>query len=204
MPQVGTKRAANFSNAKGKTLSTFIDFFLCGGQRQVAAAGLLAPAEEPGPGRAAAVRQDPGRASIPTPARWPAARTRPSSSGQLTILLNAPYPSPCDKLGAPLNCTVVNGKAKSTGGGTGGSTPNPSSSATSSTGTGPVGTSTTGPATATGGSGGSVAGQVVNVASDSSGRAPLGVMTAIAIIIAIVAPPALGIWLRRRKLRVSR
>ncbi len=99
---------------------------------------------------------------------------------------------------------MVNGKAKSTGGGTGGSTPNPQL----------VGhlehRHRAGrdldhrPGHRHGGSGGSVAGQVVNLASDSSGRAPLGVMTAIAIIIAIVAPPALGIWLRRRRVRVSR
>ena len=128
-----------------------------------------------------------------------------NSSGQLTLLLNAPYPSPCDKLGAPLNCTVVNGKAKSTGGGTRRLDAQPQL----------VGhhqhRHRARPDLAdrpghrhTGGSGGSVAGQVVNVASDSSSRAPLGVMTAIAIVIAIAAPPALGIWLRRRKLRVSR
>lgn len=204
VPKLGTKAPPTFSDAKGKTLSTFIDFFLCGGQRQVAPLGYSPLPKNLVQGGLLQSDKIPGHIAGPNPSTL-AGCPNPTinSSGQLTILLNAPYPSPCDKLGAPLNCTVVNGKAKSTGGGTG-STPNPSSSATSSTGTGPVGTSTTGPATATGGSGGSVAGQVVNVSSDSSGRAPLGVMTAIAIVIAIVAPPALGIWLRRRKLRVSR
>ena len=205
VPKLGTKQPPTFSDAKGKTLSTFIDFFLCGGQRQVAPLGYSPLPKNLVQGGLLQSSKIPGHIAGPNPSTLAGcANPTINSSGQLTILLNAPYPSPCDKLGAPLNCTVVNGKAKSTGGGTGGSTPNPSSSATSSTGTGPVGTSTTGPATATGGSAGSVAGQVVNVASDSSGRAPLGVMTAIAIIIAIVAPPALGIWLRRRKLRVSR
>jgi ABC-type phosphate transport system substrate-binding protein len=204
VPKLGTKEPPTFSDAKGKSLSTFIDFFLCGGQRQVAPLGYSPLPKNLVQGGLLQSDRIPGHIAGPNPSTL-AGCPNPTfnSSGQLTLLQDAKYPTPCQKVTAPLNCTVVNGKAKSTGGGTGGSTPNPSSSATTSTGTGPVGT-TTGPATTTGGSGGSVAGQVVNVASDSSSRAPLGVMTAIAIVIAIAAPPALGIWLRRRRVRVSR
>jgi ABC-type phosphate transport system substrate-binding protein len=203
VPKLGTKQPPTFSNAKGKSLSTYIDYFLCAGQQKVSILGYSPLPKNLVQGGLLQSGKIPGHIAGPNPSTLSGcANPTINSSGQLTILLNAPYPSPCDKLGAPLNCKVVNGKAKSTGGGTGGSTANPTASATSSTGTG---TSPTGPATtSTGGSGGSVAGQVVNVASDSSSRAPLGVMTALAIVIAIAAPPALGIWLRRRKLRVSR
>ena len=42
-------------------------------------------------------------------------------------------------------------------------------------------------------------GQVVNLASDSSNQAPLGVITALGIVMAIAVPPALAAWLRRQR-----
>src|SRR5258708_35636872 len=39
VPRAGTHQPTNFSNAKGKSLSTFVDFFLCAGQREVSALG---------------------------------------------------------------------------------------------------------------------------------------------------------------------
>jgi ABC-type phosphate transport system substrate-binding protein len=205
VPRLGKKAPPTFSDAKGKSLSTFIDFFLCGGQRQVAPLGYSPLPMNLVKGGLLQSDHIPGHIAGPNISTLAGCPNPTFTNGVLTLLKDAPYPSPCDKVTAPLNCTVVNGKAKSTGGGTGGSsTPDPTSSTSTGTGTGPV-SSTTGPATTdTGGSGGSVAGQVVNVASDSSSRAPLGVLTAVAIVVAIAAPPALGIWLRRRKLRVSR
>ncbi|HEX3490387.1 MAG TPA: substrate-binding domain-containing protein, partial [Streptosporangiaceae bacterium] len=210
VPRSGTKVPPTFSSAKGKSLSTFIDFFLCAGQKQVASLGYSPLPKNLVQGGLSRSGQIPGHVTGPNPNTLAGcANPTINSRGQLTLLLNAPQPSPCDKVTAPLNCTVVNGKAKSTGGGTGGgsSTANPTASSSTGTGTGtsPGGGTTTGPATTnTGGAGGSVAGQVVSVSSDSSSRAPLGIMTALAIVAAIAAPPALGMWLRRRKLRASR
>ncbi len=39
VPRAGTHRPTNFTAAKGKTLSTFINYFLCAGQQEVAALG---------------------------------------------------------------------------------------------------------------------------------------------------------------------
>jgi ABC-type phosphate transport system substrate-binding protein len=207
VPKLGKKQPPTFSNAKGKSLSTFIDFFLCGGQRQVAQLGYSPLPMNLVKGGLRQSDDIPGHVTGPNINTLAGCPNPTFTNGVLTLLKNAPYPSPCDKVTAPLNCTVVNGKAKSTGGGTGGggSTANPTSSASAPAGTVPSGGTTTGPATTdTGGAGGIVAGEPQTVASDSASRAPLGIMTALAIVAAIAAPPALGIWLRRRKLRVSR
>jgi hypothetical protein len=119
----------------------------------------------------------------------------------LTLLKTAPQPSPCDKLGAPLNCVVKNGKAvaagtgtgtgtkASSGAATGGATSSSSAAGAGSSTLGPGGTAATGPVSA----------QVVNLASDQASQTALGVLTALGIIAAVVIPPALGVWLRRRR-----
>src|SRR5262249_59657864 len=59
------------------------------------------------------------------------------TNGKLTLLLHAPQPSPCDKVGEPLNCIVVNGKATTPGAGTSAS-PSPGSASPSPGVFGPV------------------------------------------------------------------
>jgi phosphate transport system substrate-binding protein len=202
VPRKHTHQPTNFTPAKGKSLSTFIDYFLCAGQREVAAlgysplplnlvqGGLLQSSDIPG--------------AIPGPNRTTLAGcNNPTfTHGKLTLLLNAPQPSPCDKLGEPLNCHVVNGKAVAgAGSGSGSSSASPGASASASPGTGGVvpGTGTspgsTGPV--------AVTGQVVNVSATSPNKLMLGVLTALAIVLAVVAPPALSTWLRRRRRQAS-
>jgi len=194
VPRAGTHEPTNFSNAKGKSLSTFIDYFLCAGQREVAAlgysplplnlvvGGLLQSSKIPG--------------AIPGPNRTTLAGcNNPTfTNGRLTLLLNAPQPSPCDKVGEPLNCIVVNGKATKPGSGS--PSPGTSGSTSPATAVGPSGApsptaSSTGPI--------AVTGQVVNVAPDSPNKLMLSVLTALAIVLAVTAPPALTTWLRRRR-----
>jgi len=44
-----------------------------------------------------------------------------------------------------------------------------------------------------------VTGQVVNVGASSPNKLMLSVLTAMAIVLAVMVPPALGGWLRRRR-----
>jgi len=91
---------------------------------------------------------------------------------------------------------VVNGKATKPGAGSGSPSPGASGGPTSSAGSGP-----TGPSTGQPGASGPVAvsGQVVNVAAQTPNKLVLSVLTAMAIVLAVVVPPTLGAWLRRRR-----
>ena len=212
VPRSGGQESSFFkgSPGAGKSLSTYINFFLCAGQRQskdlgysplplnLVKGGLEQNAHIPGHGSIADINK---YSSCPNPT---------FTNGKLTILLKAPYPSPCQKLGAPLNCVVKNGKAVSTGGGTGGgggggggssksgNTKNNSGS-TGNTNPATGGATGTGPTT----SAANVTGSVVNLASNGTDRALLGALTALAVLMAVAAPPAVGSWLRRRKQRAG-
>jgi hypothetical protein len=116
-------------------------------------------------------------------------------NGRNILLATAPFPSPCQKLGAPLNCVVKNGKAVAAGS----SASSAGAQATSSASAGTTGTGTsTGTGTTTGATG-PVTGVVVNLAGDHSNQAALGALTAFGIILAVALPPGLAAWLRRRR-----
>jgi ABC-type phosphate transport system substrate-binding protein len=197
VPRSGTKQPPNFTGSKGATLSKFIDFFLCAGQQQSAPLGyspLPLNLVQGGLGQADAI---PGHVTGPNQQTLAGCDNPTFTNGQLTVLKDAPQPSPCDKVGEPLDCVVVDGKASTPGGAHPGSSVSasagPSSSASAGA-VGPVAAASPTVSTAT-----NVTGTVVNVASDSASRAPLGVLTALAIVAAIAVPPALGLWLRRRR-----
>jgi len=197
VPRQGTHLPTNFSAAKGKTLSTFINYLLCAGQREVAALGYSPLPLNLVKGGLLQVDKIPGHVSAsigncPNPT---------FTNGVLTLLTTAPQPSPCDKFGEPLNCVVVNGKATKPGAG---GTPTPGASAT-----GPVPTSAaTAPAAgSTGPAAGApvpVTGQVVLVSASSPNKLLLSVLIAVMIVIAVIAPPMLGHWLRRRRRQATR
>ncbi|MFI9270129.1 substrate-binding domain-containing protein [Kitasatospora sp. NPDC052896] len=112
-----------FNNQKGAALSQFLSYVLCAGQgagidaigyspipRGLVRGGLLQTAHIPG--NTSTV--DPNTlANCPNPTF--------NAAGQLTILVNAPQPSPCDHQGEPLTCTVTNGQPSSGGSGSAGS-----------------------------------------------------------------------------------
>ena len=191
-PRQGTHLPVNFSSAKGKTLSAFVNYLLCAGQREVAALGYSPLPLNLVKGGLLQVDKIPGHIS----ASISNCHNPTFTNGVLTLLTTAPQPSPCDKFGEPLNCVVVNGKATTPGAGSG--SPSPS---TSSTAPAPAG----GPTPVTGTNGQSpntsvpVAGKVVLVGANSANRLMLSVLTAIVIIIAVIVPPMLGSWLRRRR-----
>jgi ABC-type phosphate transport system substrate-binding protein len=90
VPKLGTKQPPTFSDAKGKTLSTFIDFFLCGGQRQVAPLGYSPLPKNLVQGGLLQSSKIPGHIAGPNPSTLAGcANPTINSSGQLTILLNA-------------------------------------------------------------------------------------------------------------------
>jgi ABC-type phosphate transport system substrate-binding protein len=187
------------SNDPGKTLSTYIDYYLCAGQQYSAelgysplplglvTGGLLQASKIPG--------------AIPEPSLSHNCDNPTLKNGKLVILADAPYPSKCQKLGAPLDCNS-----------NGSSNPSPSTSpspgSSTGTGNGSGGTGGTNPATGggTGNSGGStsggsgpVTGQVVNLASSDSNPTMFGVLTALEILAVIALPPIVYAVLRRRR-----
>jgi ABC-type phosphate transport system substrate-binding protein len=196
VPRTATREPTNFTTAKGKTLSTFVNYFLCAGQRQVAALGY-----SPLPinlVRGGFIQSDhiPGHVPIPNQSTLGGCDNPTFINGQNILLNTAPQPSPCEKVGEPLNCVVVNGKATKPGAGT----PAPGASG------GPAPTTSAGTSGTDPGQGPSagpvaVTGQVVNVAANSPDKLLLSVLTATLIVMAVALPPTLGTWLRRRRRR---
>jgi ABC-type phosphate transport system substrate-binding protein len=202
VPKSGTKLPNQFSSTPGagKTLSTYIDFFLCGGQQQSAALGYSPLPLNLVQGGLLQSSLIPGAIPGPNPTTLSGCNNPTFTGGQLTILKNAPYPTACQKITAPLNCTLSGGKAKST---TPGSTKTGSTGTSPSSGpTGPAnpagGSNTTGPGT---GTGSPVSGQAVSLAGNGVDQPVFGALTALAIIAAIALPPGVGFWLRRRRRR---
>ncbi len=117
-------RPPNFTDAKGATLSTWANYFLCGGQKQMAALGY-----SPLPinlVRGGLDQVDKIFGAVPTPDRSKlgGCNNPTFQNGKNTLLATAPYPTKCDKLGSPLyGCgTSVSGQqgdgtSTSTGGG---------------------------------------------------------------------------------------
>jgi ABC-type phosphate transport system substrate-binding protein len=194
VPRSGKQLPTNFTTSKGNTLSTWINYLLCGGQAHLAGLGYSPLPANLVSGGLLQNAKIPGSVSI----RFNQLRgcNNPTMvHGQDLLLNRAPFPSPCQKLGAPLNCVVKNGKAVAVGGSTtSGPTSSASAGATSgaTTGTGAV----TGPS---GGPTGPVTGVVVNLAADPSNEITLGVLTALGILLAVAVPPGLAAWLRRRR-----
>lgn len=201
VPRTGTTLPTNFSPAKGKTLSTYITYALCAGQQQMAALGYSPLPLNLVKGGLLQVDHIPGHAPTPNPVTLAGCNNPTFTNGVLTLLKDAPQPSPCDKIGEPLNCVVKNGRATKPG------SPSPISSKSvqpgaSATASGvPTTPVTASPAAGvgTGGATGPPAGQVVNVASVSVNEPLLSALTAVAIVVAITIPPIVGSWLRRRK-----
>jgi len=191
VPRSGKPLPTNFTTAKGKTLSTWVNYLLCAGQAHLDALGYSPLPANLVSGGLLQNAKIPGNVSI----RFNQLRNcgNPTMQNGADVLLNrAPFPTKCQKLGAPLNCTVKNGKAVSTGPSAG-----PTSTASAGATTGTTGTGTgTGP---NAGPTGPVTGVVVNLAADPSNEATLGVLTALGILLAVAVPPGLAAWLRRRR-----
>jgi len=184
-------------SGKGRSLSTFIDYFLCAGQAHVAELGYSPLPLNLVKGGLLQTDFIPGHIAGPNLRTLAGCANPTFTHGVLTLLKNAPLPSPCDKVGEPLNCVVRNGQA--TVPGSGGSGKGKKAGKSASTSAGGTITGTTGTTGATGATGGQVTGQVINLAASQSSQTPLAVVTALGILAAVATPPALAAWLRRRK-----
>jgi ABC-type phosphate transport system substrate-binding protein len=202
VPRAGSKPLPSvFNTGAGRTLSTYINYFLCAGQKQMPALGYSPLPINLVSGAFLQVKQIPGTVGTPNINSYASCGNPTFINGKDVLLNTAPYPTACQKAGAPLNCVVKNGKAVAAGSSAAGhGSSGPSSSSTN-------GTSSSAANPATGGSGTSgptagaanVTGTVVNLASNGTDKALLAVLTALAVVAAVATPPAVGAWLRRRK-----
>src|SRR5262249_31176823 len=114
VPRSGTTLPTNFTTAKGRTLSTFVNFMLCGGQQQMQQLGYSPLPRNLVQRGLVQNAKIPGNVSL----RFSQLRNchNPTmQNGHNILLATAPFPSPCQKRGAPLHCVVKNGKAVATG-----------------------------------------------------------------------------------------
>jgi phosphate transport system substrate-binding protein len=197
VPRAGTQLPANFTAAKGKTLSTFVNYMLCGGQQPMAQLGYSPLPENLVLGGLLQNGHIPGHVAIPSKSSLGSCHNPTMQNGQNILLKDAPFPSACDKLGAPLNCVVRNGHPTTPGPGaspTASAAPAAGSSSTApgAVPTGPGGTATTG-------ANGPVTPVVVDLAASRAGQTTLGLLTAVGVLMAVALPPALAAWLRRRR-----
>ncbi len=210
-PREASKIPPRFNNDKGATLSTFANYILCAGQQNLAQLGYSPLPLNLVKGGLLQSDHIPGHVAGPNLTTLKGCANPTFTNGVLTLLKDAPQPSPCDKLGEPLNCVVVNGKA-TTPGGSGSPTPTqpagssgaPTTAPTPGTASNPVdpgAAPTTGPVPVAGST--PVTGTVVNVSSENMSPAILSILTALAILTAIALPPALSASLRRRRRQVS-
>ena len=140
----------------------------------------------------------PGHVHVPPVSQLVNCNNPTMDHGRNILLATAPFPSPCQKLGAPLHCVVKGGNAVATGASSSGG--GPGKKAASSSASTAAGTTTTGTGTGTTtGATGPVTGVAVNLAGDHSNQAALGALTALGIVLAVALPPGLAVWLRRRR-----
>ncbi|WP_035859339.1 substrate-binding domain-containing protein [Kitasatospora cheerisanensis] len=221
VPRGGTSLPVTpkFTNDKGSALSRYLAYVLCAGQREADDLGYSPIPRNLVRGGLLQTQHIPGNAS-PVDPNTLSNCPNPTfdSAGQLIVLKNAPQPSPCDKKGSPLDCTVQNGQAVKTGGGnnSGGGRTGSGSGGSSGGGAG-----TGGPAAGGGGDAGpqAVDPQTGELVTDSGaggggsgGNAPatvvalggrpqdwlLSTLTALELLGVVTVPPLLAAWWRRR------
>jgi ABC-type phosphate transport system substrate-binding protein len=211
VPRTGSKDPPIFNDSLGRSLSTYIDFYLCAGQKQAAQLGYSPLPINLVSGAFLQVNKIPGTVGAPNINSYAACQNPTFVNGQDVLLKQAPFPSPCQKAGAPLNCTgggstptgTKTGKPKpgSTGkatspavgqGGQGGPTANVGNSG---------GGSTTGPGSNNAGvaQNADITGSVVNVPGNGADRVMLAVITALGVAAAVAAPPSVAAYMRRRR-----
>jgi ABC-type phosphate transport system substrate-binding protein len=198
-----------FTTAKGQALSTWLNYVLCEAQQK---AGPLGYSPLPQNLVVGGFQQDehiPGAVPTPDLTNLNNCNNPTYHNGVNYLIQQAAFPSPCDKVGTPLNCTVVGGKATA-GGGSGGSAGKGGAA-------GAGGTAAGGPASAAGGP--SIDPNTGQVIGGSGGTgvdayaAPVAlagrpedqwlfsVLTAVEILGAVAAPAVLGAWWARRRKR---
>jgi ABC-type phosphate transport system substrate-binding protein len=198
VPREGTKLPTNFTNAKGYSLSTWINYMLCSGQAHLDQLGYSPLPENLVTGGLLQNSKIPGHTRVQV-TNLQSCHNPTMDNGKNILLATAKHSNACQYHTAPLNCVLKNGKAVPAGGGGGGGGSKNSKTAASTAPT--TGTTTTGPGTGPGTTTatGPVTGVVVNLSADHSNEATLGALTAVGILVAVAIPPLLAAWLRRRR-----
>jgi ABC-type phosphate transport system substrate-binding protein len=202
VPRDGTKQPPIFNGNVGRSLSTYINFYLCQGQQVAGQLGYSPLPINLVQGAFLQVNKIPGTVGAPNINTYGACNNPTFTQGGQDILLKtAPYPSPCQKTGTPLTCTSggSTGKPNKPGatvkatapGGTTGNTGNTGNNAAA----GPGGTSSDSGAAQIA----NITGTVVSVPDNGADRVLLAVITAIGVAAAVAAPPSVAAYLRRRR-----
>jgi phosphate transport system substrate-binding protein len=203
---VPTSTAAPFNTDKGKTLSTFINYFLCGGQQKADILGYSPLPKNLVEAGFKQVKRIPGHVASPSISRC--------NNPALNILHSAPMPSKCMKLGS--TCTVSSTTGTTTnnnGTPTGGTNPGTGSDPTSTNGANPSGNGNGSPGSDPGGGsadpltgtpGGNAVtsadgslptaagGTPVTLAADRTGQShAIGWLVALMLGLTVLAPPFL-------------
>ena len=108
---VPTTTAAPFNTDKGKTLSTFVNYFLCTGQQKADILGYSPLPKNLVEAGFAPGETDPG-------SRGPSPSISQCHNPALDILQSAPMPNKCMKLGSSCTVSTTTGATTSTSGGT--------------------------------------------------------------------------------------
>jgi ABC-type phosphate transport system substrate-binding protein len=109
-----------FSAGKGVTLSTWLNYVLCGAQQKAGQLGYSPLPKNLVVGGFEQVDHMPSHVPTPDLTQLNGCNNPTYSDGVNHLIQDAPMPSPCDRVTAPLNCSVVNGKpVGDTGGGSG-------------------------------------------------------------------------------------
>ena len=104
---VPTTTASPMTTAKGRSLSTFIDYFLCAGQKKAGILGYSPLPENLVTAGFNQVRKIPGYVAPPS--------LSSCDNPALRILQTAPQPAPCDNVNPPASCGGATGVTTGTG-----------------------------------------------------------------------------------------
>jgi ABC-type phosphate transport system substrate-binding protein len=202
-----------FTTGKGQSMSTFINYMLCQAQQSAGQLGYSPLPQEMVQGGFTQDGYIPGAVRSPAAGNYNNCDNPAYHDGVDVLTKQAPYPTACQKVGSPLDCTVVDGRAvstnpnsntsgstnpNSTGPNSGNNTPG-SKNSTSSPGSG-INPSTGLPYSNSPGSAtNDAADQPTALASQPAEQWLFGVLTAILLIAAVTVPTLLGSWLQRSR-----
>jgi ABC-type phosphate transport system substrate-binding protein len=200
----------SWTDTKGVTLSTWLNYVLCGAQQSAGSLGYSPLPKNLVVGGFQQVDHLPGHIATPDLQQLQGCNNPTYSNGVDHLTADAPMPSPCDYYTAPLVCTVQGGKAVSAGAGAGsgsGTGPGAGAGGTNASpgavgSTGGAGQAGAGIGSGTGtGQSGPVYAVPVTVATASDQQITLAGLTVLELLAAVTAPALLGAWLQRRRKR---
>ncbi|HEY8300356.1 MAG TPA: substrate-binding domain-containing protein [Jatrophihabitans sp.] len=103
-----------FDPSKGTTLSTWMNYVLCGAQQKAGALGYSPLPKNLVVGGFEQVAHVPGHVATPDLKQLNGCNNPTYSNGVNHLIVDAPQPNPCDKLGTPLTCGAAAAPAAAT------------------------------------------------------------------------------------------